>query len=113
MSKMLNLDEFAKPKKSVTFRGKTYEVNDMTVEVFVQLTAASAKISDDASFADQLKATLEMIKLYIPTMEQETLDSMSFDQVTVLAQFVRGEVAAAEEGAPVAEAPEGAEAKKA
>lgn len=108
MSTMLNLDALATPKKSVTIKGVEYPVRDMTVDVFIQLNTAAEKISDDAPFADQLKATLDMIKVYIPTIGDATLSELTFDQVTVLAQFVRGEVAAAEE-VPAAE---GEEAKK-
>lgn len=116
MSEMLNLDQFAPVKKSVTILGKKYDVLDMTVDVFIKVVTASKNIKDDASEVEHLKASLEMIKFYIPTIEEEVLQTLSFIQVEALSQFVRGEAVrvleegkqAIEEGADAS----GAEAKK-
>lgn len=114
MTKMLNLDDIAATKRSVTLRGKEYVVKDMTVEMFVEATAAAKKMdaeNKEISVGDQMQATVETIQRHIPDLPADVLKELSIDQIVLLARFIRGDDLSTAGAAE--KAVEGDEAKKA
>lgn len=97
--KVLNLDVFAKANRTITLAGKTYQVVEMTVENFIETTKAAEKLGSDASFVQQVEATILMIERSVPELDSAILKQLSLEQLTTIIKFVRGdldEVAAAE-----------------
>lgn len=90
--KTLNIDALAKSNRTLTLGGKTYEVQEMTVENFIETTKAAEKLGPDASFVEQVEATIDMIQRHVPLIERSVLKKLSLEQLTTITQFVRGEL---------------------
>lgn len=90
--KTLNLDALAKTNRTITLGGKDYEVVEMTVENFIETTKAAEKLGDSASFVEQMEAAIEMILRSVPTIERNTLNRLSLEQLTTIVKFVRGDL---------------------
>lgn len=97
MTKMLNLDDYAKVEKTVKINGKEYPVVEMSVEAFVQATQESREYEklDSAAQKDpmlHIESAIRMIKFAIPTMPEPEIRALNFQQLRVLISFVNGEI---------------------
>lgn len=104
---LLNLDEVAVKRRTVTLGGTAYAVKDMTVEDFIEATKEAKAIEankDDA--VASLESTVRMIKRTIPEMTEATIRGMSFDRLTLIVRFINGELEAEASKAEVAPAGE-------
>lgn len=98
----LNLDEVAAPKRSVTIKGVKYDVEEMTVENFIETTRASKRdIGDDQTA--QMEEYIGLISRYIPSCPVEVLRGLNFTKLAVLLNFVNGKL----ENDAASEAPAG------
>lgn len=92
--KMLNLDTFAKEDRTITIKGVVYDVQEMTVENFIETTKAIEALEDKEkqSNADQIETTIDMILRSVPKLPRDILRTMSLDKMAVIAKFLRGEM---------------------
>lgn len=89
--KILNLDKLdTKEGRQLVIRGKSHPVEEMTVENFIATTRAAEKIAD-ASIADQIEATVEMIVRSVPTVDRSDLVKLSLESLQAIVAFVRGD----------------------
>lgn len=95
MAKIFNVDELAKEERSIVLKGVTHQVVEMSVDSYLK-TMAIAKALDQeenkSSQEAQVNAVLKTIVLGIPTLNEETLRVLPFEQMNAIAQFVRGEI---------------------
>lgn len=92
--KILNLDAFAEPKRSFTFKGTSYPVLDIDVQSFINnLTVAEALEADGrtASAVESMKLALAMIESAVPGLPAAERMKLGVEQVSVLMRFIRGE----------------------
>ena len=92
MTKVLNLDNIGPEEvRELQLKGKTYPVQEMSVEDFIVSSRLAEQLADNASFADQMEASIKLIKLSIPTIEESVLRSLKLEQLAAVSKFVRGE----------------------
>ena len=89
---ILNLDDFAKATRSVTFAGVTYAVHEMSVSDFIDTTKETEKLKDSTSFVDQIELTVSIAKRSIPDMPEATIRGLRLEQLIVLSKFLRNEL---------------------
>jgi len=107
--KMLNLDKLgAAEQRELVLCGTTYAIGAMSVENFVATTRAAEKLGAEASIADQIEATVEMVKRAVPEIDAAVLSKLSLPQLQAIVAFVRGDDVEGQEETPV----EGDEGKK-
>lgn len=110
--KTLNLDAFAKITRTLTLGGEVYPVEEMTVENFIETTRQADELAakkEDATFGDQINATISMITRSIPSCPAEKLRRLTIEQLVVISKYLRGELDGEESAEGQAE--EGAEKK--
>ena len=93
--KILNLDALAAPKRTLTLGGVTYDVEEMTVENFIETTRIAEELEtkgDKLTFADQIGATIGMIKRSVPDITEQQLRKLNLEQLTMVSKFLRGEL---------------------
>lgn len=95
--KVLNLDDFAKVTRSVTFGGKTYAVHEMSVDDFIATTRETEQLKDSTSFVDQIELTVSIAKRSIPDMSEATIRGLRLEQLVTLSKFLRNELTEAGE----------------
>lgn len=93
MTKILNLDKLSKNNgREITISGKTYPVQPMTVENFIETSRVIEKMTANGStMADQISATVDVICRCVPTMPREMLMNYDVARLDTIATFVRGE----------------------
>jgi hypothetical protein len=90
--KILNLDKFAsQEKRQLVIAGKSYPVDEMTVENFIETTRAAEKLAGEVSIATQVEATIDMICRSVPTVDRNVLGRMSLPALQTIVVFVRGD----------------------
>lgn len=113
--KVLNLDKLTKSEgREVVIFGKTYIVEGMTVENFIETTNAAERLRGEVSLVKQIEATISMIVRSIPSVDRADLLKLSLDQLQAIVAFVRGDdVEGVESAKPATEESSGeGEAKK-
>ncbi|MCY1200489.1 hypothetical protein D9M72_119190 [compost metagenome] len=122
--KILNLDQYAEVKRRVTLKGIKHDVEEVSVQDFVNNFAAAEKLEADHAngvpMGEGVNLSVRAIMASVPTLDEATIRALKMPQMAALLQFIRGELdpevakdapgAAPSEGE---EAPEGADAKKA
>jgi phage FluMu protein gp41 len=96
--KVLNLDELAVVTKTVTLKGKTHDVKEMSVDDFVFANAESKRLAKlkeaDATVGDlteeQMTTMVGLLDRVIPTIGNAELRKLSFQQLDALTGFVNG-----------------------
>lgn len=89
--KVLNLDKLdSKQVRQLVIGGKSYPVEEMTVGNFIETTRSAERVAE-ASIADQIEATVEMIQRSVPTLERSLLEKLSLEQLQTIVAFVRGD----------------------
>lgn len=95
--KVLNLDQFATEKKSITLEGVEYPVKDMTVDHFIESNLAVREfegLSEDQRKdpVTQLGATVKFILRCIPDLPEEKLRKLDIDRMSLIVQFINNEL---------------------
>lgn len=92
MAKILNVDELAQEEaRELVIKGVTYTVKSMDVDDFIEISTISAKLSEsDMSVAEQMNASIKLIKRGIPEINESILRALKLPQLAAVAQFVRG-----------------------
>ena len=109
--KILNIDAFVKPKRSITLGGVDHIVQEMNVDQFVQNVAAAEALEagGKVSFGDQMTLAIKSLQQSIPTVEESVLRKLPLEAIGAMLQFVRGEL---DDQAQEASEAEGSTAKK-
>lgn len=118
---ILNIDAFAQTTRQISMGGKTYPVEEPTVQQFID----NLKIAEalEKSAADNLptmsgafESAVKTIQEAIPTLPEAEIRKLKLPAMTAVLQFVRGEVVDKAPGVTETvrqeSAEEGAEAKK-
>ncbi len=89
--KVLNLDQVEKVSRTLVLNGKSYDVPQMSVENFITTTRKSAELEkrEDATIADQIEETVEMIARSIPSIDKKILKGISLQNLEKIMSFVR------------------------
>lgn len=111
--KTLNLDVLAKVTRTLTLGAVVYQVEEMTVENFIETTKQADLLAakENASFADQIEATVSMIQRSVPSCPIERLRGLTIEQLVTISKYLRGELDGEEADASPAPAEEGDEKK--
>jgi hypothetical protein len=93
--KVLNLDSLEKVEKSVTLKGVTHAVVEMSVEDFIAANAEAKRLeelqADPTATADEnLSAMVRHLARVLPTIGVEELRKLKLSQLQALVQFVNG-----------------------
>ncbi|WP_199153541.1 hypothetical protein [Chromobacterium sp. ASV23] len=89
MTKILNLDAFAKIDRKVSLFGREYDVAAQTVGAYVEAQSISQKLAE-ASDSEQVEMHLRLLETRIVGIERATLERLTFPQISALTQFVNG-----------------------
>lgn len=106
--KVLNLDKFVgSEKRQLVIAGKTFPVDEMSVDNFIQTTKAAEALKDETDVSVQIEATIEMILRTVPTMVFADLAGLSLVQLQAIVAFVRGDAVEGAEEVAEGDAPAG------
>lgn len=91
--KVLNLDSITPTiTRSITLKGVTHPVIEISVEDFVNTTKEAERLErEEASITDQIIATADSILRAVPSLDKQELYSMSLKQMGVIYRFISGE----------------------
>lgn len=94
--KVLNIDEYVPAgtgeQRVLSIKGKDHPVLEMTVENFIVTTKEARRLDEsNAPMDDQIEATIEMIRRYVPTLERADLVGYSMPKLSTIVAFVRGD----------------------
>lgn len=93
--KILNLDAYASVKRQLTFKGKTYDVNEPSVQDFVDALKAQEELDKQGtapeSNARNVESAIASILRAIPGFPENELRKLPLEALSPLLQFVRGE----------------------
>jgi hypothetical protein len=92
MAKILNIDTLVESEeRELQFKGKTYKVQDMSVDDFIEASRVAEKIeAGGMSFAEQMEASIGLISRGIPDIDVAELRKLKLPQLMAISQFVRG-----------------------
>lgn len=92
MAKILNLDALAaKEVREVVLGGTTHQIKEMSVEDFIEINKSAQKLEGVTDMAVQISETINILQRAIPTVDKNALMDLSFEQLTALSAFVRGD----------------------
>lgn len=91
MTKLLNLDSLAKPKRELFLNGKTHYLKEMSVKDFIEISQEAASLDKVADPIAQLKSTVALVKRSVPTLDEAELMEFDFEQLRVVVGFINGE----------------------
>lgn len=86
MTKLLNLDEIAPATKEVLLGGVKHKVNPLSFGAFVAMQKLMQK--KNATMQEQLDTYIQVVLSVVPTITREKLESMTFEQIIALVNFV-------------------------
>ena len=99
--KVLNVDTLIKPSRTLVLGGEEHVVNEMSVENFLETTAALDEIEQAGfSLSKQVEKTVDMILRSVPSAPRELLIKVPMTSLQDIVAFVRGD-----EVVPAADAP--------
>ena len=93
--KILNIDAFASTKRQITIGEVTHDVQEPTVQQFIDnLKAAEALEGDGAtpSMRQSFEQAVVAICQAMPTMKEEQVRALKLPAMTAVLQFIRGEL---------------------
>lgn len=93
--KILNIDAFAKTDRQISLAGKTYPVEELSVQEFIDnMKAAEAleKEGADVSLSKSFEQAVAAVKQAIPTLPEAEIRKLKLPAMTAVLRFVRGEL---------------------
>jgi hypothetical protein len=110
--KILNIDAFVKPKRSITLGGQDHVVKELDVDAFIENVAAAEAVeaNKDAKVGDHINLALASLAKSLPTVDAAVLRKLPMEAIGAMLQFVRGELD--DQASEATPASEGASAKK-
>jgi hypothetical protein len=94
--KILNIDEYVPAgtaeQRVLSVKGREHPILEMTIENFLVTTKEARRLEQSSAPVDeQIEATIEMIRRYVPTLAREDLIGYSLPKLSVMVAFVRGD----------------------
>lgn len=92
--KILNIDAFAQPKRKLSIDGKLYDVRDIDVQSFIDSLklAEELETQGEQTPAQAIVQSVAAIKQSIPDLAETRIKAMSLEQMTMVLQFIRGDL---------------------
>ena len=92
--KILNIDSHATAKRALTLGGVNYPVRELSVQAFIDNLKMAQELESKGQLTplDQLEHAVQMIHSAVPTLPLEAIKALSIDQLTLVLDFVRGEL---------------------
>lgn len=84
----LDLDAFATEPGKIKYKGETYEIQDISVELYAKAIKLQEKIDNATDDEDVLNGVMELLGAMVPDMPQETIKTMTIKQLTALLGFI-------------------------
>ncbi|RQT26053.1 hypothetical protein [Burkholderia contaminans] len=90
--KILDLDNLptSQPQRQITLGGKSYAVQDMTVEMFIDAQQAAKRLEGETDILKQLDETIAAIMRAVPDVPEAELRKLTFEKLSVVGAFIRG-----------------------
>lgn len=93
--KILNIDAFSDPKREITLGGKTFPVQEISVQEFIDNLKASESLEKEGgtlTLVESFEQGVKAIKQAVPTMPEQTIRGLKLAAMTAVLRFVRGEL---------------------
>ncbi len=84
----LDLDAFATEPGIIKYKGATYEIQDISVELYAKAIKLQDKIDNATDDEDVLDGVMELLGAMVPDMPQEIIKTMTIKQLTALLGFI-------------------------
>ena len=84
----LDLDAFATEPGKIRYKGETYEIQDISVELYAKAIKLQEKIDNATDDEDVLDGVMELLGAMVPDMPQEIIKTMTIKQLTALLGFI-------------------------
>jgi hypothetical protein len=91
---LLNLDEMAPIRRSVTFGGNSYRVKEMTVEHFIEMNKLAEELEKKNidTPVEGVNATIRSVTLSLEDCPESEVRKLSIEQLATLSKFIRNEL---------------------
>jgi hypothetical protein len=110
--KILNIDALVSSSRQISMAGKTYTVEEPSVQQFIDNLKAAEQLekesTGDKTLSESFDTAVKVLSQAIPTMEESVIRGLKLPAMMAVLQFVRGELDPDLIAAPA----EGAEEKK-
>lgn len=90
MAKILNIDAFQKEERVLEIGGKSYEIKDVSVGLFMDM-AKNEGLVDDNDYLKQFEMMTRFLGATVPTLPIEVINSLTPNQLGIVVAFVRGD----------------------
>lgn len=91
--KICNLDVIAPVQpRELVINGASYKVVPLTVGRFIELNQMRQNMGKTSTIEESLKEVMKLIKVGVPEISQEVLDSMSVAQLQLVLSFIYDEI---------------------
>lgn len=91
--KICNLDLIAPiQKRQLVLGGKTYGVEPLSVQMYIEFTQLRQKIGDDSGIEEGVALTKKMIKSAIPSMTDDVIDRLTLAHLQLIVAFINDEI---------------------
>ena len=111
--KVLNIDALAQAKRQIKMNGRDHDVLETSVQKFIDNLKAAENLeaarSEPLKLSEQMEKTIDTILESVPTMPREDLTGKPIETLSLILNFLRGEMdpeAAKSEGASTGEGPD-------
>lgn len=88
--KVLNLDSFTKPKRTITLDGKEFAVVEMSVENFIETQQAAERLKGVDDQTLQVNETVAMVHRFVPSCSVQILLKLPMEALGAILAFVQG-----------------------
>jgi hypothetical protein len=92
----LDLDAFAAESGKIKFKGETYEIPDVSVELYSRAIKLQEQIENATNEEEMFGAIIGLLGTMVPSMPEKTIRALSIKQLISLLNFVvedlRGEL---------------------
>jgi hypothetical protein len=90
--KILNLDTLPTkaPQRQITLGGVSYDVQDMSVEDFIETNLAAERLEANTDPKLQMKEMVASVKRAVPGVPDAELNKLPLEKLGVLVAFIRG-----------------------
>lgn len=91
-TKLLNIDTLTSEKRTIVLDGKEYDVEEMSVNNFLETTKAAELLQDSrAGLSAQVESAVDLIVRSVPGVPRETLKKVALRNLQTIVAFVRGD----------------------
>jgi hypothetical protein len=90
--KILNLDTLPtkSPKRAITLGGVAYDVQEMSVEDFIETNLAAERLEADNNPKTQMAEMVASVRRAVPTVPEAELNKLPLEKLGILVAFIRG-----------------------